>query len=184
MKKLSMKELKEKCRERDEKMSGSKNDLVARLLQKRKPEILISRSRRSQYVPRVPSSNAAVVVALLLHHEPGTPPLSKDKIMMLAEETGISKDPMFGNGKSWYDGWSGMKVRYAILMYLYASYHEIFLISQSIGLSWYQDLTGGDPPLVSVVKRKYSLTTQPTGAAGVDVAKALHTLAHRQNLCR
>lgn len=47
-----------------------------------------------------------------------------------------------------------------------------------------KDLTGGDPPLISVVKRKYSLTTQPNGAAGVDVANALHIMAHRHNLCR
>ncbi len=46
-----------------------------------------------------------------------------------------------------------------------------------------QDLTGGDPPLVSVVKRKYALTTQPYGAAGVDVAKAILILAQQKKLC-
>jgi len=30
-------------------------------------------------------------------------------------------------------------------------------------------MTGGDPPLVSIVKGKFALTTQPRGAAGVDV---------------
>uniref|UniRef100_A0A6S8W6Q1 Crossover junction endonuclease MUS81 n=1 Tax=Chaetoceros debilis TaxID=122233 RepID=A0A6S8W6Q1_9STRA len=157
MLKLSMKELKERCRERDEKNSGSKSDLISQLLKKRKPEILITRSRRNQYVPKIPSCNAAILVALHLHHEPGTPLFSKENIMMLAEETGINKESMYGNAKSryGYNGWSGMK-----------------------------DLTGGDPPLISVVKRKYSLTTQPNGAAGVDVAKALHIMAHRHNLCR
>jgi len=69
--KLSMKELKEQCSERKEKMTGSKKDLAERLLQKRKPEILITRARRLQYVPKVPSCNAAIIVALYLHHEPG-----------------------------------------------------------------------------------------------------------------
>jgi hypothetical protein len=110
---LSMNELKDLCRERAEKMAGSKVDLVQRLLQQRKPEILISRARRNQYVPKVPSCNAAILVALHLYHEPGTPPLTKEKIMMYAEECGVSKDPMFGSGKGWYDGWSGFKVRIA-----------------------------------------------------------------------
>jgi hypothetical protein len=61
-------------------------------------------------VPKVPSCNAAILIALHLHHEPGTPTLPKEKIMMYAEECGVNKDPMFGNGKGWYDGWSGIKV--------------------------------------------------------------------------
>ena len=108
--KLSMKDLKDLCKERTDKMSGSKKDLVDRLLQQRKPEILISRARRNQYVPKVPSCNAAILIALHLHHEPGTTTLTKEKIMMYAEESGVNKDPMFGNGKGWYDGWSGFKV--------------------------------------------------------------------------
>ena len=158
--KLSMKDLKAQAKERAEKQSGSKKELVERLLQPRKPEILISRSRRGQYVPKVPSCNAAILVALHLHHEPGTPELSKEQIMNYAEETGVSKDPMFGKGKSgyggWnYDGWSGIK-----------------------------DMTGGDPALMSIVKRKYALTTKPHGEAGVEVAKAIHIVAHRQGICR
>lgn len=73
--------------------------------------------------------------------------------MLLAEETGVSKDPMGGNG-GWYDGWASMK-----------------------------EMISGDPPLVCVSKRKYSLTTQPLGSSGLDVAKAIHTMAHRKKLC-
>jgi flagellar motility protein MotE (MotC chaperone) len=154
LEKLSLAELKELCVDRNEKISGSKKDLIDRLLQERKPEILLTRARRNQYVPKVPSSNAALLVALLLNHTPGTEGLSKERLMLLAEETGVSKDPMGGKG-GWYDGWSGMK-----------------------------EMTSGDPPLVSVIKKKYSLTTQPFGGAGVDVATALHILAHRQSICR
>ena len=102
--KNSIAELKEMCKERDEKSTGTKKELVARLLQQRKPEILITRARRKQYVPKLPSCNAAILVAILLHDETGTTALKKETIMNFAEETGISKDPMFGNGKSWYDG--------------------------------------------------------------------------------
>ena len=45
-------------------------------------------------------------------------------------------------------------------------------------------MTKGDPALVCVHKRKYSLTTQPLGGAGVDIANAIHLMAHRENLCR
>lgn len=110
LQKLSISSLKAMCKDRDEKVSGNKKELVKRLLSKRKPEILITRSRRSQYTPKIPSCNAAIIVALLLNHIPGTEGLSKEKIMLLAEETGVSKDPMGGNG-GWYDGWASIKVR-------------------------------------------------------------------------
>ncbi len=43
--KLSIAQLKEKCKDRDEKISGSKDELISRLLKPRKPEILIMRTR-------------------------------------------------------------------------------------------------------------------------------------------
>jgi len=115
---------------------------------------LITRSRRGQYLPKVPSCNAAILVALYLNHSPGTEGLPKEKILLLAEETGVSLDPMGGKG-GWYDGWSNVK-----------------------------ELLSGDPALVHVSKRKYRLTTQPPGECGIDIAKAIHVLAHRENLCR
>ena len=102
-------ELKQMCKDRDEKQSGNKIQLIERLLKPRKPEVLILRSRRGQYVPKVPSCNAALLIALLLNHRPGTEGISKESLMMLAEETGVSKESMGGNG-GWYDGWAGMKV--------------------------------------------------------------------------
>ena len=116
----SMSKLKQMCKDRDEKMSGSKKDLVARLLQKRKPEILITRIRQKQYIPKLPSCNAAILVAILLHNETGSEMMKKEAIMNFAEETGISKDPMFGNGKSWYNG--------ELFVYLTATvFHYTFL---------------------------------------------------------
>ena len=102
-------ELKQMCKERDEKQSGNKSQLIQRLLKPRKPEVLIARTRRGQYVPKVPSCNAALMIALLLNHRPGSEGISKESLMMLAEETGVSKESMGGNG-GWYDGWAGMKV--------------------------------------------------------------------------
>lgn len=58
--KLSIQVLKDRCKERGEKIGGKKADLIARLLKPRKPEILLMRMRRNEYVPKVPSSNAAV----------------------------------------------------------------------------------------------------------------------------
>ena len=79
----------------------------------------------------MPSSNAALMVALLLHHVPATPGMTKERLMVLAEETGVSKESMSGDG-GFYDGWSGMK-----------------------------QLQEGDPALVRREKgHRYSLTTQ------------------------
>lgn len=47
-----------------------------------------------------------------------------------------------------------------------------------------ESLMKGDPPLVYCKKKKFRLTTQPHGSSGVDVAKGLHVLAHREGLCR
>jgi hypothetical protein len=102
--KNSMAQLKEMCKARDDKVSGSKKELVARLLIKRKPEVLITRARRKQYIPKIPSCNAAILVAIFIHNGTSTEMMKKETIMSYAEETGISRDPMFGNGKSWYDG--------------------------------------------------------------------------------
>lgn len=154
LKKLPIQALKERCKDRGEKMGGKKEDLIARLLKPRKPEILIMRARRNEYVPKVPSSNAALMVALLLHHIPGTQGLTKERLMVLAEETGVSKESMSGDG-GFYDGWSGMKL-----------------------------LQEGDPALVRREKgHRYSLTTQPPELSGFAVANALHILAHRERLC-
>eukprot|EP00985_Skeletonema_marinoi_P015226 scaffold7820_cov99-Skeletonema_marinoi.AAC.1 len=155
LKKLSMARLKEMLKERDEKTGGKKEELISRLLKPRKPELLILRARRKEYVPKVPSSNAAIMVALLLNHIPGTQGLTKERLMVLAEETGVSKESMSGDGSSFYDGWSGMK-----------------------------QLQEGDPALVRREKgHRYSLTTQPPESAGVAVANALHILAHREDMC-
>ena len=152
--KLSIAALKEQCKERGEKLGGNKADLIARLIKPRKPEILIMRMRRNEYVPKVPSSNAALMVALLLKHVPGTQGMTKERLMVLAEETGVCKESMSGDG-GFYDGWSGMK-----------------------------QLLEGDPALVRREKgHRYSLTTQPPESAGVAVASALHILAHREDLC-
>ena len=211
--KNSIAQLKKMCKERDEKTSGSKKDLIGRLLQKRKPEILITRVRHKQYVPKLPSCNAAILVAIFLHDETGKTMMQKQTIMNLAEETGISKDPMFGNGKSWYDGelqyfflisslsfnfclyaevisilfnQDGLELRYVIFFthYVFMDHQYSEEFCEIFFYMYKKDLTGGDPPLISVVKRKYALTTQPHGAAGVDVARALHVMAHRMNLCR
>ena len=45
LQKMSIAQLKEKCKERDEKISGNKEDLIDRLRKPRKPEILIMRAR-------------------------------------------------------------------------------------------------------------------------------------------
>ena len=45
LKKLSIAQLKERCKERDEKIGGKKDALIARLMKPRKPEILILRAR-------------------------------------------------------------------------------------------------------------------------------------------
>ena len=71
------------------------------------------------------------MVALLLNHVPGTPGMTKERLMVLAEETGVSKESMSGDG-GFYDGWSGTK-----------------------------QLQEGDPALVRREKgHRYSLTTQ------------------------
>lgn len=94
------------------------------------------------------------MVALLLNHVPGSQGMTKERLMVHAEETGVSKESMGGDG-GFYDGWSGMK-----------------------------QLQEGDPALVRREKgHRYSLTTQPPESCGRAVAHALHVLAHREGFC-
>jgi len=103
-------------------------------------------------VPKVPSCNAALLVALLLNTRPGEGK-TKEELMILADATGVSKEPM-DKKTGFYDGWAGMS-----------------------------ELKKGDPALVCMKKKLYCLTTQPQGSAGRDVARALHQLAHREGYC-
>ena len=59
--------------------------------------------------PKIPSCNAALIVALLLHHVAGIPGMTKEQLMVLAEEGGVSRESMGGYG-GFYDGWAGMKM--------------------------------------------------------------------------
>ena len=87
--------------------------------------------RRNEYVPKVPSCNAALMVALLLNHVPGKG-MAKERLMVLAEEIGVSGNESMGGDGGFYDGWAGVK-----------------------------QLLQGDPALVRKEKgNKYSLTTQ------------------------
>jgi hypothetical protein len=107
---FSKEDLKEMCKERKEKMVGTKEQLIERLLQKEKPNILRTRIEEKKYVPKVPSCNAAILVALLLHHAPGKKPLEKTELITYAEESGVS-DRTMPNGNR-CDVWSRkMKVR-------------------------------------------------------------------------
>ncbi len=72
------------------------------------------------------------MVALLLNHVPGTQGLTKERLIVLAEETGVAgSESMSGDG-GYYNGWSGMS-----------------------------QMLVGDPPLVRKEKgHRFSLTTQ------------------------
>jgi len=153
LQKLSLAKLKRRCKDRDEAVGGKKGDLIARLLKPRKPEILIVRKRNGLHVPTVPSCNAALMVALLLNTRPGEG-LSKEELMIRADETGVSKVAM-DQKNGHYDGWAGVST-----------------------------LKTGDPALICMKKKLHCLTTQPSGSSGRDVARALHILAHREGFCR
>jgi len=92
------------------------------------------------------------MVALLLNWKEGSEGLTKEALIMRAQETGIQD--MSRPPGSYYDGFSGIN-----------------------------SLTSGDPPLVNDSKKRYTLTTRPTGSAGIDVARAIHIYAHKRQLC-
>mmetsp|Transcript_28517 Transcript_28517/g.36897 ORF Transcript_28517/g.36897 Transcript_28517/m.36897 type:complete len:184 (+) Transcript_28517:308-859(+) len=126
------------------------------------PELLLKRKQLNEYVPKVESSNTALLVSLYLHtmkckHDKiDVIPLDKARWMYLAEETGISKESMTAvrPGGFNYDGWSSKS-----------------------------KLLGGSYPLIVQVKRdKFILSTSPTG--GEVIGQVLHDWAHAHNKCR
>jgi len=59
--------------------------------------------------PKIPSCNAASMIALLLHHVAGIPGMTKERLMVLAEEGGVNSESMGGDG-GFYNGWAGTKM--------------------------------------------------------------------------
>ena len=59
--------------------------------------------------PKIPSCNAALMVALLLHHVAGIPVMKKEQLMVLAEEGGVNSKSMGGDG-GFCNGWEEMKM--------------------------------------------------------------------------
>ncbi|KAL3823017.1 hypothetical protein ACHAXA_005205 [Cyclostephanos tholiformis] len=86
---------------KDENISEKKDDLIARLLKPHKRKILIMHTRWNEYVPKVPSCNATLMVALLLNHIPGTRDSRNEK----RKANGTDRRDRSG----FYDGRAGVK---------------------------------------------------------------------------
>lgn len=159
--------LKTLCESLGENTSGSKKELVARLLQKPMPSLLATRRKRGGYTPHDRSCAHAIMCALEQAQrragDSKTWGLTKDAVMAAAEATGVSKVSLFAKaGPMGYDGWACA-----------------------------QDLQRkGEPPLVRKVGSKFALTTRnaldddgSVVRCGRDVATALHFKAHQRDWC-
>lgn len=161
--------LKTLCESLGENTSGTKKDLVARLMEKPMPSVLATRRKRGGYTPHDRSCAHAIMCALERAQrragDSKTWGLTKDGVMAAAEATGVSKVSLFAKaGPMGYDGWACA-----------------------------QDLQRkGEPPLVRKVNpgSKFALTTRnaldddgSVVRCGRDVATALHFKAHQRNWC-
>ena len=163
--KFTLPTLKALCQATGATMSGSKKDLLVRLLEPPEPAILAKRRLQEDlYVPRDKSCGHAILCALEKAERNGQVGLTKDILMNLAEKTGVCATSLYEQvGPMGYDGWSCAK-----------------------------DLVGkGEPPICQKKKNLYSLRTysavSQNGIAsdsGRDVAIALHFKAHQRGYCQ
>ena len=109
---LSLKELKELCKNACETVSGSKDDLITRLRFNYVKPCMKSRIQHSYYVPdKQRSNNTNILVSLLLHdHGAG---ITKDDLFNICDESGISENAFSGGttqtGPFIYNGLAGLK---------------------------------------------------------------------------
>ncbi|GAB5365215.1 hypothetical protein AAMO2058_001038300 [Amorphochlora amoebiformis] len=108
---LKLAELKRLCRQRGEKLSGKKGDLIKRLLRPPLPSILQERSRSDLYIPKPGSINRAILVEL--EKFPNQQGSTKEEIMRMADNSEFTNSNVYerrGGGAAFpgsYDGWSG-----------------------------------------------------------------------------
>lgn len=152
------KELSALCASKGLLQSGTLEELAARSKNPSKPEILDKRKQNKLVAPtRHDTCDCAVLVAMLLHDRGGEGDF-KDDIYATATNLRITKNPFAGGttqrGPHLYDGWSGVA-----------------------------KMSKGEVPLISLKKKKYSLTRMHD-LGGMEVAKALHKWCHEWGNCR
>mmetsp|Transcript_9283 Transcript_9283/g.10605 ORF Transcript_9283/g.10605 Transcript_9283/m.10605 type:complete len:1128 (+) Transcript_9283:51-3434(+) len=158
--------LRGKCVEYGMKKSGSKSELIARLLDKsnRPPEVYLLRKKRNLYVPvRIDVASTAILVALQIKQDlaragANYSGATKDEVESLCDPLNIKKDPWCGGttqrGPYHYDGWASMAPL----------------------------IQPGDPPLVIKSKGRFRLST--TGdVSGLKLARAMHIWCHEKGIC-
>ena len=122
------------------------------------------------------------MVALLLNHVPGSQGLTKERLMVLAEETGVAgSESMSGDGGD-YNGWSGMSQMLVgdPALVRKEKGHRFSLTTQVIPISF--------NTWMFLSFANYSNTAlfhplQPPETSGRAIANALHILAHREGIC-
>jgi len=160
--------LRDECVKLGMKKSGSKTQLIDRLMDpaNRPPPVYRLRKERKLYVPlNLDTAPTAILVAIQIAQDSaGVGPKSymgstKDEIIHMCQELEITKNPFCGGttqtGPYRYDGWSSMR-------YLKKS---------------------GDPPLVVEKKQRFRLSM--TGdVCGLKFAREMHIWCHKRGICK
>jgi len=156
--------LKNKCTEFGIARNGTKDELIARLLDEtnRPPEVYLLRKNRALYVPaRVDVAATAILVTLQIKQDLAQAGANyagetKDEIVALADPLNIKKDPWCGGttqtGPYHYDGWASMgKLK--------------------------------ESDMVIFSRSRFRLST--TGnVSGIKLARAMHIWCHQKGICR
>mmetsp|Transcript_23553 Transcript_23553/g.41676 ORF Transcript_23553/g.41676 Transcript_23553/m.41676 type:complete len:181 (+) Transcript_23553:40-582(+) len=161
---MSLKQLKQMCKDRGEPLSGNKKSLVARLLRPALPLVLQSRRKNKLYVPERGSVNSAILVELERRTTTNKTQAcwTKEEILGMASTSEFTTTNVYekkGGGLSWgsYDGWSGAsRLR--------------------------QAEPGDSQPMLARVRGKpvrYGLTP-----LGREIGRAIHKRAHDLGGCR
>ena len=133
------------------------------------PVLLVERTRADKFVPRMPSSCSAFLIALLLY-DPARKGMSKEDLMQKANQLGI-KD-VYEKKNGYYDGWTGNMTKMK-----YVDYHWVILVVYSyihIYTYIYTYKFYREKELTIKVKDLWKLTER----TGPEVAEAVHHWVH------
>uniref|UniRef100_A0A7S3NF71 Crossover junction endonuclease MUS81 n=1 Tax=Aureoumbra lagunensis TaxID=44058 RepID=A0A7S3NF71_9STRA len=164
--KLTLPVLKELCISTGENVSGTKAQIVSRLLEEPEPALLVLRRRQGEYIPRDRTAGHAFLCALDIAHRQGSIGLTKDDLMTRAEELGVfaGESLYYEVGPLGYTGWAVAKD----------------LLSK-----------GAVPLCKRISSSRYALNpiagvdaNRKFISPGTDIAAALHYKAHLRKYCK
>ncbi len=191
--------LRDKCEQLGMKKTGSKAEMIERLLDtcNHPPAVYCMRKQRNLYVPaNLATAPTAILVAIQIEQDNASigaekyGGMTKDEIYIMAEKIDVTKNPFCGGSTQTgpYRKYLAMHdcsvelEHFSMTMFYFLTL--LFPNTDYDGWSSMSTLKqSGDPPLVVEKKQRFRLST--TGdVSGLQLARGMHIWCHKKGICK